>query len=37
MIFESREDVDALKHIGLTVAILVGVMFALIITSISIG
>jgi hypothetical protein len=37
MIFEAREDVEALKHIGLTVAILVGVMIALIITSITIG
>lgn len=37
MIFQSQDDVIALKHIGLTVSVLVGVMATLILTSIVIG
>jgi hypothetical protein len=37
MIFQSHDDVVALKHIGLTVSVLVGVMAVLILTSILLG
>ncbi len=37
MIFESREDVNTLKNIGVNVLVLVGVMLTLVVVSMLIG
>jgi hypothetical protein len=37
MVFEHAEDIDTLKKVGINVAVLVGVMLALIVISVIVG
>ena len=37
MVFEHAEDIDTLKKVGINVAVLIGVMLALIVISVIVG